>query len=493
MDIALITEATYPYHPGGVSVWCDQLIRGMAPHRYAVHAIAGGYESLMWPLPDNVTSIHTIPIWGPSDRRGTSRPDPNFVRLFEQLVAALDEPSGWGLIHSLRGMFEYAQRGQLGTQLRSAACIDIILAAMTNSFPPGRSAGSSPPPGSLADALRALDFLEHFLRPLSEPAPQAEVCHAAANGLAVLTALTAQWTHGTPFILTEHGVYLRERYLELGAARYSHPVRSFLLRFFKQLTSAGYQIAAYIAPGSEYNRIWEVANGAEPSRIRPIHNGIDVADFPPAEDEPERATLSWLGRIDPLKDVETLLRAFREVRQCIPSACLRLFGPTPPGNEAYRDRCLRLHEELDLGQSAVFEGRVPSVVTGYSAGQVFVMTSISEGFPYALIEAMAVGRPAVATSVGGCAEAVGDAGIIVPPRDPGAVAAACVALLSDRDRRRDMGVAARRRILSLFTVDQCLALYSELYRDATGSAVSAEVINYNQQHSRIVRFPGGLA
>jgi glycosyltransferase involved in cell wall biosynthesis len=493
MDIALITEATYPYHPGGVSVWCDQLIRGMAPHRFEVFAIAGGYESPIWPLPENVRELRTVPIWGASNGRGTTRPDRHFVGIFEQLVAGLDDPDGRGLIGALRQMFDYAQRGQLGSQLRSAVCLDIVLNAMHDTFPRGRPGGSSPPPGSVADALCALDLLEHFLRPLSEPAPHADVCHAAANGLAVLTALTAQWTRGTPFVLTEHGVYLRERYLELGAGRYPHAVRWFLLRFFKQLTSAGYQIATYVAPGSEYNRIWEVANGADPARIRPIHNGIDVADFPSAPEEPDGPALSFLGRIDPLKDVETLLRAFREVHQRIPSACLRLFGPTPRGNEEYRDRCLRLHEELGLGESAVFEGRVPSVVTAYKSGQVFVMTSISEGFPYALIEAMAVGRPAVATAVGGCAEAVGDTGIIVPPRDPEAVAAACVELLCDRDRRRDMGLAARRRILSLFTVDQCLGLYSDLYRDATGSAVSAQVVNYNQHGTQVVSPWGGPA
>jgi glycosyltransferase involved in cell wall biosynthesis len=493
MDIALITEATYPYHAGGVSVWCDQLIRGMAPHRYDVFAISGGNESLMWQLPANVGRVHTIPIWDGSNACPASRPDPHFAPMFARFVAALDEKDASALIASLHQMFVYGQGRPLGSQLRSKACLQIVLDAMTDTLPKSRCAGGHPSPGSLADAMCTLNLLEHFLKPLSAPPPEADVCHAAANGLAVLVALTAQWAHATPFVLTEHGLYLRERYLEFRAGQYSHAVRWFLLRFFKQLTSAGYQIAAYIAPGSEYNRIWEVANGAEPARIRPIHNGIDVGSFPPAQEEPEGATLAWLGRIDPLKDVETLLRAFHEVRQQVPSARLRLFGPTPPGNEDYRDRCLRLHAELGLGESAVFEGRVSSVVTAYSAGQVFVMTSISEGFPYALIEAMAVGRPAVATAVGGCAEAVGDAGIIVPPRDPGAVAAACVGLLSDATRRRNMGLAARRRILSLFTVEQCLALYSDLYRDATGSPVSAEVVSYNRDHPPVACRPGVAA
>ncbi len=72
------------------------------------------------------------------------------------------------------------------------------------------------------------------------------------------------------------------------------------------MTWAGYQIADVIAPGSEYNRQWEEMNGAAPHRIRPIYNGVDASHFPVAVTEPDVPTLSWVGRIDPLKDVETL-------------------------------------------------------------------------------------------------------------------------------------------------------------------------------------------
>ncbi len=72
-----------------------------------------------------------------------------------------------------------------------------------------------------------------------------------------------------------------------------------------------------------------------------------------------------------------------------------------------------------------------------------MLTSISEGFPYVVIEAMASGLPVVATDVGGVAEAVGEAGVLVPPRDSAAVAAACVRLLAHPDERRALGAAAR--------------------------------------------------
>ena len=134
------------------------------------------------------------------------------------------------------------------------------------------------------------------------------------------------WSRNTPLVLSEHGIYLRERYLSYGHETYSSPLRSIMLRFFKRLTWAGYQIASAIAPGSEYNRQWQETNGAAPERINPIYNGVDPADFAASPSEPDVPTLVWLGRIDPLKDVETLIRSFAKVHEVLPEARLRIFG-----------------------------------------------------------------------------------------------------------------------------------------------------------------------
>ena len=118
-----------------------------------------------------------------------------------------------------------------------------------------------------------------------------------------------------------------------------------------------------------------------------------------------------------MKDVKTLLRAFVRVRLSIPNARLRIYGGTPPGNEGYRNECLDLRDKLGLEESVAFEGRVRSIADAYLSGDVVVATSISEGFPYAVLEAMASGRAMIATDVGGVSEAIDDAGILVPPQD----------------------------------------------------------------------------
>lgn len=467
MDVSLITEGTYPFHDGGVSVWCDQLVRGMAPHRFQLHAITTtGVERPAWDLPDNVTSLRHVPLWGPTAIRHSARKlDPRIRATLEPFLLAITSApdSGSEFLTHLETLYRFAQDGKLQPALLTEEAVELTLRAMAAHEPRGRFLAHLPSKPTVADAVVALNLLEHFLRPLSAPPPQVDLCHAGSNGLGVLLAMAAKWERNTPFLLTEHGLYLRERYLAYGPDTMPHAQRAFMLSFFKELTVAGYQVADVIAPASEYNRRWEEANGAAPEKIRPIYNGIDALSFAPPSSEPDVPTLAWVGRIDPLKDVKTLLRAFSRIRLVMPDVKLRIFGGTPKGNERYHRECLALHKRLGLGASAVFEGRVPSIMDAYHAGHVVLATSISEGFPYSVIEAMASGRAMIATDVGGVREAIADAGILVPPRDENATAEACLELLADPRRRALFAQAGRERVLSLFTLDMCLALYHEAY------------------------------
>ena len=479
MDIALIAEGTYPFHAGGVSVWCDQLIRGLPEHRFHVHALsATGLEKITWPAPPNMASLSVTALWG---RQLAVRPAKFTASSFEtahwDFVNAIVQPDAPWAAHqfatSLRALFEYAHSADLDSALLSNRSLDRVMTAWrlvksTSTLETLERDMTLEP--TLADALTASDLIAHFLQPLSATPMKVDLCHAVSNGLSALIALTSRWTYGTPIILTEHGVYLRERYLSYLDSPYSQPVRSLVLNFFRHVSNTAYRTADLVTPGSEFNRRWAVRNGAAASRVRPVYNGVDTAEFLPTTTEPLVPTISWLGRIDPLKDIHTLIRAFGIVRQALPQAELRLFGPTPEGNEGYRDSCLALIQKLGLEGVARLEGRVRAPVDAYHAGQVVALTSISEGFPYSLIEAMAAGRPVVATDVGGVPEAVGEAGVIVAPRDHQAVADACVKLLSNEPLRRNLGEAARSRALSLFAVEKFLDIYRNIYPEVASGA-----------------------
>jgi polysaccharide biosynthesis protein PelF len=479
MEIALLTEGTYPYSPGGVSVWCDQLVRGLAPHRFTVHAItAHADNTTMWELPDNVMGVRPVPLWdeAPTPKRSV-RHSFALSAAFEQLAVSIARVDGREMfLDALHQLYEIAQVTPLAGALRTKESLTVLLGAMQEAISVDRESVGDAEPATVLDANVALTHIDHLLRPLYVPPPEADLCHAAANGLSVLMALSAHWSYKTPLVLSEHGIYLRERYLSFGHRNFSFAVRSTMLRFYRHLTWAGYQIANTIAPGSEYNRRWQEANGAASDRIRPVYNGVDAGEFVTSSTEPDVPTVVWLGRIDPLKDVETLIRSFALIREQLPTARLRIFGAASKENESYLERCVALRDELGLEESAAFEGRASSVVEAYHAGHVVVMTSISEGFPFTLIEAMAAGKATVATDVGGMREATGTAGLIVPPQDPERTAAACVRLLTETEFRHSIGRAARARVLSMFTLEQSLALFGDVYREATGRIASAQVI-----------------
>ncbi|QFZ18350.1 GT4 family glycosyltransferase PelF [Saccharothrix syringae] len=456
--VTLVAEGAYPYCAGGVSLWIDQLVRGVAGYAFTVVALTvDGSERPGWPVPAGVEVVN-LPLWGPRPRRPRGRPR-GIADAHEAFLRSFIPTADGGadaMLAALRRLFELAQSADLCSALVANDAVDRLMAV----------AADAGHPLSLRDAVTATDLLEHLLRPLSHPPVRTDVCHLAMNGPSALVGMAAKWAHGTPLMMSEHGVYLRERYL--GAIEEQAPpaVKRLLLAFHRALTGAAYRCCDALAPHSAYNRRWQLRNGADEGRVRTMYNGIDPEVFPVAPGEPDEPTIVFVGRVDPLKDLHTLIRAFRIVRSELPEARLRVFGPVPLVNRGYHAGCLDLVDRLGLSGAAVFEGRIPHQVDAFHQGHLVALTSVSEGFPFSLMEGMSTGRPPVCTDVGGVPEAVGDAGIMVPPRDCAAFAGACLRLLTDGELRRRLGRLARQRVLENFTLrrwnDGYRARYAEL-------------------------------
>jgi glycosyltransferase involved in cell wall biosynthesis len=465
--IALITEGTYPTQHGGVGTWCHELVGGLPDFRFDIYAVtASGHERPVWELPANVGSMVSIPLWGTRSaaRRRSKNPPHGFAPVYGRFLQALFHDDHFTFLAALKDLHAYAVTADLGHALASETALRQLHDHWT-SAPNNPRDEQSAPTTTVADVFEAAQMLEHFLRPLSARLAPADVYHSSSNGLASLVAMAGKWRFGVPFILTEHGVYLRERYLSIDKNAFSYPVRVVLLRFFRLVAAAAYHEADLMTPVSGFNRRWAERNGADPAKVRTVHNAIDPRAFPESDVHPNVPTLAFVGRIDPLKDLETLIKATAIVRQAIPDVQLRLFGNVPKGNEDYAAECQALIDKLGLTDAAKFEGPVPRerIVDAYRSGDLVVLSSISEGFPYTVIEAMMSERATISTDVGGVAEAVGGTGLVVSPRDPVAFATACVQLLDDGDRRRALGRAARERALEFFTLDRFLDIYREVY------------------------------
>jgi len=168
-------------------------------------------------------------------------------------------------------------------------------------------------------------------------------------------------------------------------------------------------------------------------------------------------------RIDPLKDIINLIEAMNYVASEIPEVRCYIYGPAI--DHRYMDQCEARVGDLGLKDHVKFMGYISNPEMAYNRGWVVVQPSMSEGAPIALIEAMACGKPVVATDVGGVSEVLGDAGILVPPRNPRALARGILKVLLDEELARGLGLRARMRVLRKFPIWRIVKEYREIYRE----------------------------
>lgn len=487
LRVALVSEGAYPFRPGGVSLWCHQLVEGMPEHSFtAVGLTVDGSEKPTWGEVGNLIRVVNLPLWGDAPPRGRRRrrPTASFRGAHEAFLRALLAPPSGGedleaqrmaeFEGGLKGFRDEALTGDLTMALTSDEALDRLLRLWHAATPDEPLIGRLGPP-TLQDAIDGTDLIEHMLRPLAHPVVEVDLCHLSMSGLSTLVALCSKWERGTPIVLSEHGMYLRERYLALGRETVSPRVKVLMVRFHRALNRLAYATADVLAPHSTFNRRWQLRGGGAEARMRTMYNGISPDDFPEAQNEPDRPTIVFVGRIDRLKDLHTLIRAFKIVHDELPEARLRIFGPVTADNEEYHRGCEALIGTLGLDGAAVFEGRIPRTVDAYEAGHVVALTSVSEGFPFTVVEAMSVGRPPVCTDVGGVAEAVGDAGVVVAPRDVEGVARGCLRLLTQHELRRELGQRARQRVLERFTLQQWTDAYRGIYAELADPDVAADL------------------
>jgi glycosyltransferase involved in cell wall biosynthesis len=178
--------------------------------------------------------------------------------------------------------------------------------------------------------------------------------------------------------------------------------------------------------------------------------GLEVADL----------VCVTVGRLAPQKNYALLLRAFRQVADALPAARLLVAG-----EGVSREELEKLHGALGLADRVTFLGARADIPELLAAADLFVLSSDWEGHPLAVMEALAAGLPVVATAVGGVPEQVdeGRTGLLVPPGDPSALAAALLRLLPDAPRRGEMGERAREQAAARFSVERMTRSYEELY------------------------------
>jgi glycosyltransferase involved in cell wall biosynthesis len=318
---------------------------------------------------------------------------------------------------------------------------------------------------SLSDTATALRWLANYLLPLTAPVPEVDIAHTTIAGFPGLAGVVAKLEHGTPFLVTEHGVWVRERYISISTGPFTEYGKRFLMGLSRYLARVNYRCADVISPVTGFNRRWELPYGAPADRIETIANGVDPGLFAPAPKPAHtagRPVVVAAARVFPLKDIETMIRGAEVVRRSIPDVEFLVYGSLD-ADLPYVERCRALIAELGLEKTFVFAGHHTKPAELYNEGDISALSSISEGFPYTVLESMACARPVVATDVGGVREALEDFGILVPPRDHEAFGAGVVTLLENPELRARMGRQAREAVLSRFRISHSVGAYREVY------------------------------
>jgi glycosyltransferase involved in cell wall biosynthesis len=224
------------------------------------------------------------------------------------------------------------------------------------------------------------------------------------------------------------------------------------------------------------------AGGVAVARLQTLYSGLDMSRIPDHMEGgearsgcgiPEKSlVLGTVANLFARKGYETMLRALPAILVSFPDTHYLILGK---GDAAYEAYLRALAKELALTDHLHFVGFQESVFPFLAAMDVYVHPALMEGFGIAVLEAMAMRRPIVATATGGLPELVrdGETGLLVPPGDAESLAEAVVELLRDSSKRQTLGEAGRVRVANHFTVETMMNRLVSAYEGLLGRAVMA--------------------
>ena len=461
MRICLVLEGSYPYVHGGVSTWMHGYLQAMQEHTFVlwvVGAKAADRGKFAYELPSNVVEVHEVFLDDALRLHGEPEP----VRFTGEERAALRElmrlgHPDWDVLFRL-----FQQKGVHPLSfLQSRDFMELFTDICLKEYPYV----------AYADAFHTMrSMLLPVLYLMGTEVPEADVYHAICTGYGGLLASLGAYVYKKPIILTEHGIYTREREEEIIRAGWVQPAfKNQWIRFFYMLSDIIYQRAFRVTSLFGRARQIQIELGCKPERCRVIANGVNFTALSKIPlKQPDGCTdIGAVVRMAPIKDVKTMIYAFFELSSRVEHVRLHILGGVD--DQEYADECYALVEQLGLS-NVIFTGRV-NIMEYFTKLDFTILTSISEGQPLSVLESFAAQRPAVTTDVGCCralingeeGDLLGAAGYCVPPMYREGLADAMEKMCSNRARMLEMGRIGQKRVELYYQQQFMLKNYQAVY------------------------------
>ncbi|MFC4596610.1 GT4 family glycosyltransferase PelF [Cohnella hongkongensis] len=469
MRICIIAEGSYPYVTGGVSSWIHQIATQMQEHEFIIYTIAAQRTQkgkFKYNLPDNVIEVKETFLdaylteegkWGTRFHLSDGDRD-NLMRLLGDAGTV-----EWRELFALLRKEQYARVSDF---LQSKDFYDVLQALCLKRYP-------LVPFTEMFWTVRSM-ILPLFLT-IRENIPQADLYHSVSTGYAGVVGALAKQLYGMPFLLTEHGIYSREREEEIIKADWVKGYfKDLWIQYFYRLSGSAYEHADQVTTLFNRNREIEIELGCDANKIQVIPNGVQVERYDRLDRQKpgDQLYLGAIIRVVPIKDIKTMLLSFMLVKEERPDAVFYIMGSYDE-DEEYYEECLKLVDSLQL-KDVIFTGAV-NIMEYIGKMDILLLTSISEGQPLAMLEGMAAAKPYVATNVGSCKElldglddGIGPAGLVVPVMHVEQIAQAVLQLASSKKMREEYGRNAYARVSRYYRQEDVIANYRKLYTELGG-------------------------
>lgn len=468
MKVCIVAEGCYPYVVGGVSGWINSLICSFPNLEFIILAIISDRSisgDFAYELPENVTEVHELYLqdydwYSGKTKRNKARLKKNEYTALRSLI--LNQDVDWDMLFD---MFQ-DQSMSIDELLMGEDFYQAVLDCYQLNYPQIVFS-------DFLWTMRSI-YLPFFLT-LRMEVPQADLYHCVATGYAGVLGSMAKHFFGNRLLISEHGIYTREREEELLKAKWVSGVyKSIWVDQFKKMSRLAYERADMVTSLYEYARGLQIELGCPSFKTVVTPNGINADNFAEIPGKlPEDEGFVNIGavlRVTPIKDVKTMIQAFSFAKRKQPKLKLWIMGPCDEDPE-YAQECFDLVKALHV-EDVIFTGRI-NVREYMGRMDMTILTSISEGQPLTILESYAAKKPVIATDVGNCrgllfgeeGDTLGEAGILTHIMNVEEIAQAMVDLGTNSEKRKRFGMHGYQRLMTKYRIEDMKRTYEGIYRD----------------------------